>query len=325
MKSKLIKLLFIIIGVLSTLFFILSKENHRDSPEEKIILFSNQNNDDLEKIIENAIFSAKHSLFIQIFSLKDQRIIQALEKKANEGIEIEIIYDAKHNPYIRKNSKIKYTPKESKGLMHRKILVIDKQIVILGSANLTKSSLRMHDNLIIKINSPFLANTIIDRKDSKTSISKRTFIVDNQEIQLWLTPQDKEAESYIISLIEKAQKSINIAMFTFTNSKLASALIKAKIRGVDVKIIVEKSSFNADKIINKFKSEGIYAMLSKKPVLLHHKLAWIDGSILVLGSANWTYSAFHINEDDFIVLNNLTESQKIFMQELWKKIIMESL
>ena len=111
----------------------------------------------------------------------------------------------------------------------------------------------------------------------------------------------------------------------FTNKKITSALIEAKKRGVDVEIVIEKSSFDAEKILNKFKSKAVDAKLSKKPVLLHHKFALIDDSILILGSANWTYSAFYINDDDFIIIHDMTDSQKRYLEKLWKKIILEAL
>lgn len=48
--------------------------------------------------------------------------------------------------------------------------------------------------------------------------------------------------SKIISKIAKAKKSIDIAMYNFTNKDLAIAVIKAYQRGISIRIIVDKST-----------------------------------------------------------------------------------
>lgn len=48
--------------------------------------------------------------------------------------------------------------------------------------------------------------------------------------------------SKIISKIEKAKKSIDIAMYNFTNSDLAKAIGRARQRRVPIRIVVDKSA-----------------------------------------------------------------------------------
>lgn len=47
----------------------------------------------------------------------------------------------------------------------------------------------------------------------------------------------------IISKIDEAKKSIDIAVFTFTNEELAYQIIKAHERGVAIRVIVDKSVY----------------------------------------------------------------------------------
>lgn len=47
----------------------------------------------------------------------------------------------------------------------------------------------------------------------------------------------------IVSKIEEATKSIDIAVFTFTNEELAHQIIKAHERGIAVRVIVDKSVY----------------------------------------------------------------------------------
>lgn len=50
----------------------------------------------------------------------------------------------------------------------------------------------------------------------------------------------------IISKIEKAKKSIDIAMYNFTNSDLAKAILRARRRGVSIRIVVDKSAYESE-------------------------------------------------------------------------------
>lgn len=50
----------------------------------------------------------------------------------------------------------------------------------------------------------------------------------------------------IISKIEKAKKSIDIAMYNFTNSDLEKAILRARRRGVSIRIVVDKSAYESE-------------------------------------------------------------------------------
>ena len=43
--------------------------------------------------------------------------------------------------------------------MHRKVLLVDGEEVWLGSANMTRDSLRMHGNLMVGIKDPAVGNS----------------------------------------------------------------------------------------------------------------------------------------------------------------------
>jgi cardiolipin synthase len=322
MKSKLKYLIFFLTLVLTSFFLL--KNNAQKSqfnPENKSIeLYSNQNGADFYELIEGSILEAKKKIFLSIFSLSDHRIIHALNKKALEGVDICIYYE-KNNLFKKNiNSNIKLHPVSVKGIMHRKILIIDENIVILGSCNFSKSSLHIHDNLMIKLLSYELAKAIIECQQTSIAPIKKFFFIGGQSVELRMLSEDIDGLKRIIEEIDKAQKNIRIAMFTWTHPKLTSAIIQAKERGVDVDIIIDKNSYEARELQKKFKSNGVKCRLSKKEALLHHKFAFVDDHLLIMGSANWTRSAFTINSDCYILLNELNEHQINYMNDLWYKI-----
>jgi phosphatidylserine/phosphatidylglycerophosphate/cardiolipin synthase-like enzyme len=126
-------------------------------------------------------------------------------------------------------------PFQSKGLMHRKIIVLDQVQVFLGTANLTTTSLKHHSNLLLGIYSPLLGQFLSEKKGTYLSFS-----IEGQPAKLWLLPDEKQsALKQLLMTIDDAQTSIRLAMYTLTHPLIADALIRAKERGVDVKVALD--------------------------------------------------------------------------------------
>lgn len=291
---------------------------------QRPILYSNQMRQDLKTTCFKALKKAQSNIHLVMFGLTDSHIINILNKKSNENIKLKIFYDDSCPNYldVKPSQLIKV---KGRGLMHQKILVIDDSMVFLGSANFTTSSLLMHDNLIIGFCSPQIAKFLSEK--APFSPGNMRTIVGGQEVEVWLLPDlQNKALSKIVDLIDLANHSIEIAMFTFTHPVICDSLIKAKKRGVDVKIAIDNQSKNgaSNKVIEKLKKEKIEILFNRDVKLCHHKYILLDNKTLVCGSANWTKAAFTKNYDCFLVLHNLDDTQKKFMQKLWKTIRLES-
>ncbi len=287
------------------------------TPDQPLVFYSNQCRHDLKALFLHAIKNAKTSIHLSIYGLTDPSIIAALSKKANEGLEVSIYYDRKASSSLKRlPSSIQLYPHTSSGLMHRKILVIDRSTLYLGSANFTPPSLSQHDNLVIGLLDPQLAGFLAQPTGYFFSFSRG---------ELWLLPHEG-ALMRLLSLIDGAKKSIHIAMFTFTHPRVTDALAAANKRGVKVRCVVDGTTGKgaSKKALEKLCAEKIPCHLSQGMQLLHHKWALIDKETLVVGSANWTAAAFTKNQDCFLVLP-LGERERKFMKNLWKVIKLESL
>jgi len=290
-------------------------------------LYANQVNDDLSQTFSAAIDSAQRSILLVIYSLTDPQIIASLRYKSETGVDVRVICDAKASPNIntKLGPKINTVRRFGPGLMHQKILVIDDSYTWLGSANMTTESLKMHGNLVAALDSPILAKHI----NAKASTLKeegrdelfphKEFSIGQQTIEMWFLPDDKAAVKRLQQLIGTAQKTIRIAMFTWTRKDLAQSVINAAKRGVHTEVVIDQyqGKGTGDKIVKLLKDNGIQVSLSRPGPLLHHKFLYIDENILVNGSANWTKAAFTQNDDCFIVIHNLDERQKAQMDQLW--------
>lgn len=296
--------------------------------------YANQLNDDLRHVFLSGINDAKKSILLIIYTLSDKQIIQALKQKSEEGIDVQVICDAKGCPHIKSKlgSQVKVCKRISNGIMHQKILVVDGDKSWIGSANMTNESLRIHGNLVNAFHSQNIASTIREKanlmidEENESIVPARFFKIGDQNIELWFLPDNQNAVNTLIKLINSAQKTIRVAMFTWTRHDIANAIIEADKRGVKVEMALDyqTSKGASEKIVKLFRRKGIPVRLSQGSALLHHKFLYIDDSILVNGSANWTKAAFTQNDDCFIILHNLTKHQRETMQNLWNVITADS-
>ncbi|WP_245810077.1 phospholipase D family protein [Hydrogenobacter hydrogenophilus] len=148
-----------------------------------------------------------------------------------------------------------------------------------------------------------------------------------ESIEVYFSPKGS-AQSAIIRELQKAQKSLDIAMFAFTSRELGSAVLDAYKRGVKVRIIMDqgqaREKFSRYPI---FVQAGIPVKLlpveGKKFIkgLMHNKFAVIDRKTVITGSYNWTASAEEINYENLLIIHSqgLAEKYEDYFESMWKK------
>jgi len=324
--AKKLKLFFIAAVILGSFGYLFVKTLAPNLPKagNQIVFYSNQCRDDLRLLVLDAINHAKKSIFLVMFGLTDKSVIQALTHKAEGSLEMKIFYDKRASLPLSLPYK-EVVPLKTSGLLHQKILTIDDELVFIGSANMTPSSLLMHDNLIIGMFHPNLAHFLKEKAPAYTG--KFTGICGGQNFELWLLPDHgNKALYHIKNLIAEAKKKIHVAMFTLTHPLLVDELIKASKRNVKITVSLDyKSALGAGaKMVEELKNNKIKINTSGGNQLLHHKLIVIDDRTMITGSANWTISAFKKNHDCFLVLYNLNEEQKQKLQKIERIFGLES-
>lgn len=297
-------------------------------------LYSNQTQDDLRSIFSKAMDEAKKSITLVIYGLSDPKIISTLRQKAEAGIDVMVVYDHEASKFAGKKlgERVKVIKRESKGLMHQKILIIDNIQTWIGSANMTAESLKMHGNLVLALHSPHVAELALAKVKQMASkvqdvvFLHQSFLLGNQKMELWYLPDDHSAVDRLLKIINEAKKTIRIAMFTWSREDLAQAVIAAHKRGVDVQVVLDQycGKGASARVAKMLAHAHIPVFFNKGNALLHHKMLYVDSKLLVNGSANWTKAAFTKNDDCFIVLHDLTEEQKGKMEKLWKVIYAET-
>ncbi len=313
-KSKLL----VVIFCFTALYGLLIKAALSPSlptPSNPLVLYSNQNRDDLRLVLKKSFTAATQSIAVWMYSATDTFLLSQLTKRADQGVHVAIHFDKKGGTPPLPESLHPQVVK-SKGLMHRKIVILDDSTIFIGSANMTTSSLQLHDNLTVGIYDPQMAH-FLKSPTGKTYPFEKGL--------LWLLP-DLKALTHIGGKIDAARSSIFIAMFTLTQTDLIDALIRAKARGVDVKLAIDRYTARgaSKKAVQKLTAAGIPIYLSSGLPLLHHKWAYIDREELILGSTNWTEAAFRKNDDVLLFLYPLPKPIKSQIESITSAIRMES-
>lgn len=124
----------------------------------------------------------------------------------------------------------------------------------------------------------------------------------------------------IIKNINQAESFINIAMYIFTDREIALPLVKARERGVKVRLYLDKDQVGYKYSQSRFLvQKGIKTRISTNNYIMHNKFAIIDNCLLLTGSYNWTFSANNRNDENLMVIND-PEIIEIFQNQfanLW--------
>jgi phosphatidylserine/phosphatidylglycerophosphate/cardiolipin synthase-like enzyme len=143
------------------------------------------------------------------------------------------------------------------------------------------------------------------------------------ETQPWL----KSTNGFIAQKLAKAEASVNLALFVFTDQKIVNTLAQVHQKGTTVQGLIDSG------FAYRYYSEGLdmlgVALLRdcqeeannqpwRSPIStvgipelpegdkLHHKFAVIDQKTVVTGSHNWSASANHQNDEFVLVIQNPT-------------------
>ncbi|BAM06133.1 phospholipase D-like domain-containing protein [Leptospirillum ferrooxidans] len=144
-------------------------------------------------------------------------------------------------------------------------------------------------------------------------------------------------EKIDIAILKKAKKSIDIAMYAFTDRNLSGVLLQEAQKGVKIRIYRDRTQIHdhgdqSQKLLNQ---PGIEIRIKRngRSNIMHLKSYIVDGRILRTGSANWSppgegaacrrYSCGHrLQQDNNLFLTEDPIMAKQFVKEfdhLWNR------
>lgn len=118
-------------------------------------------------------------------------------------------------------------------------------------------------------------------------------------------PDDRSVEQALIQKIDASKKSIDLAVFEFDIEEVARAIIRAKDRGVKVRVVYDNEYSDKDKQMGELKSESIPTVPDNRSALMHNKFFIFDDDCVWTGSFNISNNASRRNNENAIYFCSL--------------------
>lgn len=271
----------------------------------------------------------------------------AIQKAIERGVRMRLVYDftakKSYYPDTVQIARFAQTSKNdlktgdktlSEYLMHNKFMIFDGKKVATGSLNYSKTDFSaFNSNFILFIESPEIARIYTDELEQMLSGKFHTdkekrknyerYKLQNSEIEVYFSPQDRVISEKVLDYIRGAKKYIYIPTFVITHKGLEAELIAAKERGVEVKLIVDATNVYASKSsVQKLRAAGIPVKVENYAGKLHSKSIIIDDEVIIAGSMNFSNSGENKNDENLLIVKNkrLTLFYRDFFNYLWGKI-----
>jgi phosphatidylserine/phosphatidylglycerophosphate/cardiolipin synthase-like enzyme len=266
-----------------------------------------------------AMDGAQERIWVAVFDWDLEGLTAAMIRAHQRGVDVRLIVDTDNTglPEIRQLQQARVAVQddvERTAFMHNKFIVIDSGEAWFGSLNLTDNDLRRNNNNFMRVFSLELnANFATEfsemweqqfgpRSPANTPYPLLSF--GTSELDVYFSPED-EPRDEVIRVLNGAQSEVRFMAFSFTDEAIASAMINADNRGVSVSGVFET-----------FQSDGTgsqYTRLRRNRLdirrdgnggVMHHKVIVIDRQIVVMGSYNFTASAYQSNDETLVIIND---------------------
>lgn len=220
------------------------------------------------------------------------------------------------------------------GLFLSSIFLYDtlKDIVLTRTTIATHANTIPHKNnskkhLIISPDGTLCSSTLNEDINDKEEIANPDVAIHPVDPykHIFFTPDDQVCES-LITFIEKEHKKIEIAVFAFTNTAIAHALINAHNRGTIVELVTDPSTMKdrnnkSSLLVNSGIKAYIYNPENGKKGLssaMHHKFMIFHGTGVVwTGSCNFTRAGVESNQENVVLLHG-NQYVRIFSKQFNK-------
>lgn len=103
----------------------------------------------------------------------------------------------------------------------------------------------------------------------------------------------------LVSAINRARVSLDLAVYSLDDHAISYSIIRAKERGVSVRVVVEGDNIDSAAIQNLI-SNGVEVKPDGRSGLMHNKFMIIDGVEVWTGSMNYTYSSIYDDHNSLI-------------------------
>ncbi len=278
-----------------------------------------------ESIILDAINTAHHSIWLEMYLLTDTSIIQALENAAHHKVDVRVMLEP--TPYGGGSAQDVLDELKLSGIMvkptspnftltHEKGMVVDGNTAFIMSCNFTYSALNGTNREYGVIDT--LAQDVQSVTDIFNADWGRTPLRINNP-SLVISPTN--SRTALTTLITNAKKTLVLEEEEMLDDNIQQALVSAAHRGVSVQVILPtpyagESDTNIGGIA--ILQKGGVKVKEDPQLYIHAKMIVADGVQAFVGSENISAPSLDGNRELGILMTNLsivTTLQKTFQQD----------
>ncbi|HXV97371.1 MAG TPA: phospholipase D-like domain-containing protein [Anaerolineae bacterium] len=126
----------------------------------------------------------------------------------------------------------------------------------------------------------------------------------------------------LIGVINKAQRSLDIAIYELNLDEIGDALLAARQRGIAVRLVTDSDSLEEDETLIRLEKAGLPIIPDERSPIMHNKFVVVDGQAVWTGSWNFTVNDTYRNNNHGIYIqspqlaqNYAAEFEEMFSQE----------
>jgi len=279
-----------------------------------------------------AIDLTEKTLLLALYDIRLPAVAAAIVRAKARGVDVRLIYDESHTkpaaPGAGSGPSAEYQsllaagiPTKvldgagSFGIMHHKYAVMDSEFLMTGSFNWTPSADEKNfENAVFKADKALIDGFTRNwhwmwslekggvGAPPADPLSPVTF-GGGRYPRYVFSPQGGVA-AMVLDMIGRSKSTIDVAMFSFYSQPVADALIKARARGVVVRVVGDSSQARRSPAMLSLSNGGVELRLSGGRAglgAMHHKYIIVDGALLMSGSYNFSQNAemFNFENDLF--------------------------
>jgi phosphatidylserine/phosphatidylglycerophosphate/cardiolipin synthase-like enzyme len=127
--------------------------------------------------------------------------------------------------------------------------------------------------------------------------------------EIAFSPEAAAAQALVVKTINRAERTIDLAAYAFTSPAIIEALVEARRRNVNIRVLVDKSNVGDKKsagksALNTLVAAGVYARTVSIYPQHHDKYIVADDKHLQTGSFDYSKGAAESNSENVLVLWN---------------------
>ncbi|MFN9621441.1 MAG: phospholipase D-like domain-containing protein [Cyanobacteriota bacterium] len=260
--------------------------------------------DDLEAMVVEAIREARHEILVAVQELSLAGVAEALNERHRQGVAVRVVLENTYSTPWSTQHPADLTPHQrhrfaqlqalgqpdavalllgagvpliddtadgsaGSGLMHHKFLVVDRRVVVTGSANFSPSCVhgdpddprtRGNVNHLLRFESPALAEVFAEEfgrmwgdgpggaPDSRFGLAKesgpaQTVWVGNTPVEVLFAPHRRSDPNHglhwLAERLAVAHRRLDLSLFVFSAQGLADTLAALSPRGVTIRLLAD--------------------------------------------------------------------------------------